>query len=74
MEQEGSNFSWFMVYLIASILLIAGVATGIMVWQYRKHKRDGRQAVRRSRARSKAWRNGTTTPSQQAELEQKKGR
>jgi uncharacterized iron-regulated membrane protein len=73
MEQAGSNFSWFMAYLIASILLIAGVAAGIMVWQYRKHKRERRTSARKARARVRAWRDGKPTPSQQAALAHKKG-
>ncbi|MEO6273073.1 MAG: hypothetical protein ABIP34_07730 [Rhodoferax sp.] len=73
MEQAGSNFSWFMAYLIASVLLIASVAAGIMVWQHRKHKRDRRRTARKARARVRAWRDGKSTPSQQAELGQKKG-
>nr|WP_315244738.1 hypothetical protein [uncultured Albidiferax sp.] len=72
-DQAGSNFSWFMTYLIASILLIASVAAGIMVWQHRKHKRERRTTARKARARVRAWRDGKPTPSQQAELEHKKG-
>ncbi len=72
MEEAGSNFSWFMTYLIASILLIAGAAAGIMVWQHRKHKRERRATARKARARVRAWRDGKPTPSQQAELEKKK--
>ncbi|WP_367847639.1 hypothetical protein [Rhodoferax sp. WC2427] len=73
MEQAGSNFSWFMAYLIASILLIMGVAAGLMLWQYRKQKRERRTTARMARARARAWRDGKPTPSQQAKLEHKKG-
>ncbi|BDT69259.1 hypothetical protein os1_34490 [Comamonadaceae bacterium OS-1] len=73
MEEAGSNFSWFMTYLIASILLIAGAAAAIMVWQYRKHKRERRTSAREARDRVRAWRDGKPTPSQQAELAHKKG-
>lgn len=72
MEEAGSNFSWFMAYLIGVVLVIAGLAAGVMVWQHRKHKRDRRAVSRKARARARAWRNGKLTPSQLAELEHKK--
>nr|WP_315210280.1 hypothetical protein [uncultured Albidiferax sp.] len=72
MDEAGSNFSWFMTYLIIGILLIASVAAAIMAWQHRKHKRERRNTARKARARVRAWRDGKLTPSQQAELERKK--
>ena len=72
MEEAGSNFSWFMAYLIGVVLVIAGLAAGVMVWQHRKHKRDRRAVSRKARARAQAWRNGKLTPSQLAELGHKK--
>ena len=73
MDESGSNFSWFMAYVIASVLLVACVATWVMVWQHRKHKRQRRAVSKQARARVRAWRDGKPTPSQQAELEHKKG-
>ncbi|MBC7683502.1 MAG: hypothetical protein H7172_14320 [Ferruginibacter sp.] len=72
MDEAGSNFSWFMVYLIGGVLLVAGVAAWVMVWERRKHKRERRAASRQIRARVQAWRNGTSTPSQQADLNHRK--
>lgn len=72
MEEAGSNFSWFMVYLIGGVLLVAGVAAWVMVWQQRKQRRERRAASRQMRARMRAWRDGTSTPSQQAALKHKK--
>lgn len=72
MDESGSDFSWFMAYLIGAVLVIAGMAVAVMVWQHRKHKRERRAISRKSRDRVRAWRAGKLTSSQQAELEHKK--
>ncbi len=74
MDESGSNFSWFLAYTIASVLLVAALATAVMWWQHRNHRRERRSDVRKSRARARAWRDGKPTPSQQADLEHKKSR
>jgi Flp pilus assembly protein TadB len=73
MEESGSDFSWFMVYLISAVLIVAGVALGAMVWQHRRHKRERRAVSRKLRARVRAWRDSKSTPSQQDDLEHKNG-
>jgi putative effector of murein hydrolase LrgA (UPF0299 family) len=58
MEEAGSNFSWFMAYLIIGVLLTTGVAAWVMVWQHRKRRRDRRAASKASRAKLRDWRAG----------------
>ncbi len=58
MEEAGSNFSWFMAYLILGVLLTTGVAVWAMVWQHRKRRRDRRAASKASRSKLRDWRAG----------------
>ena len=58
MEEAGSDFSWFMVYLIVGGLLIAGLAVWGMVWQKRKRRRERRAASEASRTKVRDWRAG----------------
>jgi cbb3-type cytochrome oxidase subunit 3 len=72
MEQAGSNFAWFMAYLVCGVIVLLGVVAWALVLQSRKHKRERRAMVRESRAREKAWREGRPSPSKPAPLETKK--
>ena len=74
MQEAGSNFVWFMAYLVAGIVVLMGVVVWALVLQSRKHKRERRASARASRARSKAWREGRPSPSKQVPLESKKSR
>jgi|EndMetStandDraft_4_1072995.scaffolds.fasta_scaffold115348_2 lysylphosphatidylglycerol synthetase-like protein (DUF2156 family) len=72
MEQTGSNFAWFMAYLVGGVVVLLAVVAWALVLQHRKHQRERRATARASKARAKAWREGRPSPSKQVPLEPKK--
>jgi CHASE1-domain containing sensor protein len=72
MEQAGSNFAWFMAYLVGGVVLLLGVVVWALALQHRKHQRERRATARASKARTKAWREGRPSPSKKVPLEPKK--
>ena len=71
MKEFGGELNWFMVCWTIGALVVAGLAVWVLVWQHRKRKRERRALSRQSRARLQAWRDGKSTPSQQAYLDHK---
>jgi uncharacterized membrane protein len=74
MQEAGSNFAWFMAYVVIGIVVLLGVVVWALSLQHSKQKRERRESARAARARARAWREGRPSPSKQAPLETKKSR